>query len=134
MAKEETTTKSHRALDALRRAIQTTDGTDCSAFWLWATNDGSAGATAAIGDGDRLASALLALLNRVGEGRAMPQEMMLTRAVLMAVAAADVRNDGQLLEVIRQHRDAILSGAVTLKNGYGEDLLDGDGAATDGTD
>ena len=134
MAKKETTSKLHRTLDALRRAIGTTDGTDCSAFWLWAMNDGSAGATAAIGDGDRLASALLALLNRVGEGRAMPQEMMLTRAVLMAVAAADVRNDGQLLEVIRQHRDAILSGAVTLKNGYGEDLLDGGDTTTDGTD
>lgn len=124
MAKKETTTKAHRTLDALRRAIQTTDGTDCSAFWLWASNDGTAGATAAIGDGDRLASALLALLNRVGEGRAMPQEMMLTRAVLMAVAAADVRNDGQLLEVIRQHRDAILSGNLKVTNGYGEDLLD----------
>ena len=124
MAKKETTTKAHRTLDALRRAIGTTDGTDCSAFWLWATNDGSAGATAAIGDGDRLASALLALMNRVGEGRAMPQEMMLTRAVLMAVAAADVRNDGQLLEVIRQHRDAILSGNLKVTNGYGEDLLD----------
>ena len=83
--------KSNRTLDALRRAIGTTDGTDCSAFWLWASNDGSAGATAAIGDGDRLASALLALLNRVGEGRAMPQEMMLTRAVLMAVAPSVVR-------------------------------------------
>ena len=124
MAKKETTSKSHRTLDALRRAIGTTDGTDCSAFWLWASNDGTAGATAAIGDGDRLASALLALLNRVGEGRAMPQEMMLTRAVLMAVAAADVRNDGHLLEVIRQHRDAILSGNLKVTNGYGEDLLD----------
>ena len=134
MAKKETTSKSHRTLDALRRAILTTDGTDCSAFWLWAMNDGSAGATAAIGDGDRLASALLALLNRVGEGRAMPQEMMLTRAVLMAVAAADVRNDGQLLEVIRQHRDAILSGNLKVTNGYGEDLLDGDDTTTDGTD
>ena len=134
MAKKETTSKSHRTLDALRRAIQTTDGTDCSAFWLWAANDGSAGATAAIGDGDRLASALLALMNRVGEGRALPQEMMLTRAILMAVAAADVKNDGQLLEVIRQHRDAILSGAVTVKNGYGENLLDGDDTTTDGTD
>ena len=130
MAKKETTTKTHRTLDALRRAIETTDGTDCSAFWLWAMNDGSAGATAAIGDGDRMASALLALMNRVGEGRAMPQEMMLTRAVLMAVAAADVKNDGQLLEVIRQHRDAILSGEMKLTNGYGEDLLDGDDTTT----
>ena len=130
MAKKETTTKTHRTLDALRRAIETTDGTDCSAFWLWAMNDGSAGATAAIGDGDRMASALLALMNRVGEGRAMPQEMMLTRAVLMAVAAADVKNGGQLLEVIRQHRDAILSGSLKLTNGYGEDLLDGDDTTT----
>lgn len=118
--------KTNRTLDALRRAIQTTDGTDCTAFWLWASNDGTMGATAAIGDGDRLASCLLALLNRVGEGRALPQEMMLTRAVLMAVAAADVRNDGQLLEVVRQHRDAILSGELKLTNGYGEDLLDGE--------
>ena len=131
MAKE---TKTNRTLDSLRRAIKTTDGTDCTAFWLWASNDGMMGATAAIGDGDRLASTLLALLNRVGEGRAMPQEMMLTRAILMAVAAADVKNDGQLLEVIRQHRDAILSGSLKLTNGYGEDLLDGDDTTTDDTD
>ena len=102
-------TKTHPTLDALRRAIQTTDGSDATAFFLFATQDGTMGCSAFIGDGDRLAGALLALLNRVGEGRAMPQEMAMTRAVLMAVAAADVRNHGQLLDVIRQHRDAILA-------------------------
>ena len=116
-------TKTHPTLDALRRAIQTTDGSDATAFFLFATQDGTMAASAFIGDGDRLAGALLALLNRVGEGRAMPQEMAMTRAVLMAVAAADVRNHGQLLDVIRQHREAILGGTLKLTNGDGEDLL-----------
>lgn len=115
----------NNTLDALRRAMLTADGERESAFFLFATNDGAMGTTAAIGDGDMLASCLLALLNRVGEGSALPQEKMLTRAVLMAVAAADVKNDGQLLEVIRQNRDAILSGELKLTNGYGEDLLNG---------
>ena len=116
-------TKTHPTLDALRQAIQTTDGSDATAFFLFATNDGTMGCSSFIGDGDRLAGALLALLNRVGEGRAMPQEMAMTRAVLMAVAAADVRNHGQLLDVIRQHREAILGGTLKLTNGDGEDLL-----------
>ena len=37
------------------------------------------------------------------------------RKVLMAVAAADVQNNGQLSEVIRQHRDAIESGTLVLR-------------------
>ena len=44
------------------------------------------------------------MLTPVGEGRATPAEMAITRAVLIAVAAADLRHKGQLLETIRMYQ------------------------------
>jgi hypothetical protein len=42
--------------------------------------------------------------------------MAITRAVLMAVAAADLQNKGALQEAINGHRKDIKSGKVVIKN------------------
>ena len=104
-----------KVLTALRKAMATCNGVNDTVAMLYGANDSGAAASAFIGDGDVLASTLLCVLNHVGEGRATPAEMAITRAVLMAVAAADVQNKGQLSEVIRQHRDAIESGTLVLR-------------------
>ena len=62
-----------------------------------------------------LCSTLLCVLNHVGENRATPAEMAITRAVLMAVAAADVQHKGALQMAIDEHRDDITSGKTVLR-------------------
>ena len=104
-----------KVLTALRKAMATCNGVNDTVAMLYGANDSSAAASAFVGDGDVLASTLLCVLNHVGEGRATPAEMAITRAVLMAVAAADVQNNGALQEAIRQHREAIESGTLVLR-------------------
>lgn len=109
-----------KVLKAMVQALGTTDGTHDTVAVIYGSNDATCAASAFIGDGDVLASALLCVLDHVGEGRATPAEMAITRAVLMAVAAADLRTNGQLEAAIQQHRDAIQSGTIELRNHKGE--------------
>lgn len=105
-----------KVLKTLTKAIATCNGVNDTVAVLYGANDNSASVAAFIGDGDVLCSTLLCVLNCVGEGRATPAEMAITRAVLMAVAAADVQNKGALQEVIDGHREDIKSGKVVIKN------------------
>lgn len=104
-----------KVLTALRKAMATCNGVNDTVSMLYGANDSSAAASAFVGDGDVLASTLLCVLNHVDENRATPAEMAITRAVLMAVAAADVENKGQISDVIRHHREAIESGTLVLR-------------------
>lgn len=104
-----------RVLTALRKAMATCNGVNDTVAMLYGANDSSASAAAFIGDGDVLCSTLLCVLNCVGEGRATPAEMAITRAVLMAVAAADVQNNGFLQAAINEHRNDITSGKTVLR-------------------
>ena len=104
-----------KVLTALRKAMATCNGVNDTVAMLYGANDSSAAASAFVGDGDVLASTLLCVLNHVGEGRATPAEMAITRAVLMAVAAADVQNNGALQEAIDGHREDIMSGKTVLR-------------------
>lgn len=106
-----------KVLTALKKAMATCNGVNDTVAMLYGANDSSAAASAFVGDGDVLASTLLCVLNHVGEQRATPAEMAITRAVLMAVAAADVQNKGALQEAINGHRDGINSGKVILTRG-----------------
>ena len=105
-----------KVLTALRKALATCNGVNDTVAVLYGANDNLASAAAFIGDGDVLCSTLLCVLNCVGEGCATPAEMAITRAVLMAVAAADVQNKGSLQEAIDGHREDIKSGKVVIKN------------------
>ena len=107
--------KERKVLAALRKALATCNGVNDTVAVLYGANDSSASAASFIGDGDVLCSTLLCVLNCVGEGRATPAEMAITRAVLMAVAAADVQNNGFLQAAINGHRDDITSGRVVLR-------------------
>ena len=109
--------KEHKTLEALRRAMMTCNGQQDTACTLWGMNDHSAAASAFIGDGNVLAATLLTVLCHVGEQRATPAEMAITRAVLMAVAAADAEQHGQLTAVIDQHRRDIQEGRLTIRRG-----------------
>lgn len=106
-----------KVLKTLEKAMATCNGVNDTVAMLYGANDSSAAASAFVGDGDVLASTLLCVLNHVGEQRATPAEMAITRAVLMAVAAADVQNKGALQEAINGHRDGINSGKVILTRG-----------------
>lgn len=97
-----------KVLKTLEKAMATCNGVNDTVAMLYGANDSSAAASAFVGDGDVLASTLLCVLNHVGDGRATPAEMAITRAVLMAVAAADVQNKGALQEVINGHRDVLI--------------------------
>ena len=105
----------NKVLLALRKALATCNGVNDTVAVLYGANDNSASAAAFIGDGDVLCSTLLCVLNCVGEGRATPAEMSITRAVLMAVAAADVQNNGFVLAAIDHHRDDLTQGRVVLR-------------------
>ena len=109
------TNKESNVLKTLAKAMATCNGVNDTVAMLYGANDSGAAASAFVGDGDVLCSTLLCVLNHVGEQRATPAEMAITRAVLMAVAAADLQNKGQLSEVIKQHRDAIERGTIVLK-------------------
>ena len=104
-----------KVLAALRKALATCNGANDTVAVLYGANDSSAAASAFVGDGDVLASTLLCVLNHVGEGRATPAEMAITRAVLMAVAAADVQNKGFLQAAIDGHRNDLLEGRAVLR-------------------
>jgi hypothetical protein len=104
-----------KVLTALRKALATCNGVSDTVAVLYGANDSAAAASAFVGDSDVLASTLLCVLNHVGEGRATPAEMAITRAVLMAVAAADVQNKGALQETIDGHREDIKAGKVVIK-------------------
>lgn len=104
-----------KVMTALRKAMATCNGVNDTVAMLYGANDSSAAASAFVGDGDVLASTLLCVLNHVGEQRATPAEMAITRAVLMAVAAADVQNNGVLQEAIDGHREDIKTGKLVLR-------------------
>ena len=104
-----------KTLAALRKALMTTNGVNDTVAVLYGSNDSRAAASAFVGDGDVLYSTLLCVLNHVGEGRATPADMAITRAVLMAVAAADVQHNGQIEAAIQQHRDELQTGKVVLR-------------------
>lgn len=106
-----------KTLEALRKALQTCNGVSDTVAVLYGANDSSAAASAFIGDGDVLAATLLTVLNHVGENRATPAEMAITRAVLMAVAAADVESKGALSAAIETHRNDITSGRLVVRRG-----------------
>ena len=103
-------------LKTLAKAMATCNGVNDTVAMLYGANDSSAAASAFVGDVDVLCSTLLCVLNHVGEQRATPAEMAITRAVLMAVAAADLQNKGALQEAINGHRKDIKSGKVVIKN------------------
>lgn len=109
--------KEHKTLEALRRAMMTCNGVQDTVCTLWGMNDHSAAASAFIGDGDVLAATLLTVLTHVGELRATPAEMAITRAVLMAVAAADAEQHGQITAAIDQHRRDIQEGRLKVRRG-----------------
>lgn len=96
--------KEYKTLEALQRAMMTCNGQQDTVCTLWGMNDHSATASAFIGDGDVLATILTTVLTHVGEQRATPAEMAITRSILEAVAAADLRHKGQLLETIRMYQ------------------------------
>ena len=106
-----------KVLKTLEKAMATCNGVNDTVAMLYGANDSSAAASAFVGDGDVLASTLLCVLNHVGEQRATPAEMAITRAVLMAVAAADVQNKGALQEAINGHREDIKAGKLILTRG-----------------
>ena len=106
-----------KTLDAIRKALQTCNGVSDTVAVLYGANDSSAAASAFVGDGDVLAATLLSVLSHVGEQRATPAEMAITRAVLMAVAAADVENKGALSAAIETHRSDITSGRLVARQG-----------------
>ena len=96
-----------KTLAALRKALMMTNGANDTVAVLYGSNDGKAAESAFVGDGDVLASTLLCVLNHVGEGRATPAEIAITRAVLLAVAASDVQHDGMLEAAIQKYRDEL---------------------------
>ena len=106
-----------KTLEALRKALQTCNGVNDTVAVLYGANDSSAAASAFIGDSDVLAATLLTVLSHVGENRATPAEMAITRAVLMAVAAADAENKGALSAAIENHRNDITSGRLVVRRG-----------------
>lgn len=109
--------KEHKTLEALRRAMMTCNGQQDTVCTLWGMNDHSVAASAFIGDGDVLAAALLTVLTHVGEQRATPAEMAITRAVLIAVVATDAEQHGQLTAAIDQYRRDIQEGRLTVRRG-----------------
>ena len=109
-----------KVLTALRKAMATCNGVSDTVAVLYGANDSTAAASAFVGDGDVLASTLLCVLNHVGEWRATPAEMAITRAVLMAVAAADVQNKGFVQAAIDGHRDDLTQGRLVLRK-FGEE-------------
>lgn len=109
--------KEHKTLEALRRAMMTCNGQQDTVCTLWGMNDHTATAGAFVGDGDVLAAALLNVLIHVGEQRATPAEMAITRAVLIAVAAANAEQHGQLTDAIDQYHRDIQEGRLTVRRG-----------------
>ena len=109
--------KEHKTLEALRRAMMICNGQQDTVCTLWGMNDHTATAGAFVGDGDVLAAALLTVLTHVGEQRATPAEMAITRAVLIAVAATDTEQHGQLTAAIDQYRRDIQEGRLTVHRG-----------------
>ena len=104
-----------KVLTALRKAMATCNGVNDTVAMLYGANDSGAAASGFVGDGDVLASTLLCVLNHVGEQRATPAEMAITRAVLMAVAAADVQHKGFVQAAIDGHRKDLQEGKVVLR-------------------
>ena len=104
-----------KVLKTLAKAMATCNGMNDTVAMLYGANDSGAAASAFVGDGDVLASTLLCVLNHVGEQRATPAEMAITRAVLMAVAAADVQSKGFVQAAIDEHRNDLQSGKVVLR-------------------
>ena len=104
-----------KVLTTLRKAMATCNGVNDTVAMLYGANDSSAAASGFVGDGDVLCSTLLCVLNHVGENRATPAEMAITRAVLMAVAAADVQHNGALQVALDGYREDIMSGKTVLR-------------------
>ena len=109
-----------KVLTALRKAMATCNGVNDTVAMLYGANDSLASASAFVGDGDVLCATLVAVLNHVGEGRATPAEMAITRAVLIAVAAADEQHKGALQAAMDGYHDQLLSGKLVLRK-FGEE-------------
>ena len=98
----------NKTLAALRQALARVNGERETAAAIYCTNDVMKTMSAFVGDSDVMGAGLTVMLDHVGENRADPAEMALTRAVLVGIALADIHQHGQIMEAIATNRQRLM--------------------------
>ena len=104
-----------KTLDNLHKALAKVNGYKESVAVIYCDNEEKTYQAGFVGDTDATCAGIQCLLDHVGEMRATPGEAAIARAIIVAVAATDIRQHGAILEAIKQHRDQIETAQQELK-------------------
>lgn len=100
-----TTTTENKTVERLQKAMRGISGTEETVAIVYCHNRQQVTTSSFVGRTDALACGFRVIFDHIAEQRAQPGEMAICRALLEAVAAADLRHKGQLTETIRMYQD-----------------------------
>ena len=99
----------NKKLQALRDALAKCNGVGESVALIYCDNNMDMSCEAFVGDSGKMAQAIRLMLDRVGEGRALPSECAITFAMLWGIAQADLTHGGSITQAIEEHKQQILA-------------------------
>ena len=94
----------NKTIEALTKAMAKVSGMEETVMLVYCHNKQQTTTSAFVGETESLTCGLQVIFDHIAEQRAHPGEMAITRSILEAVAAADLRHKGQLLETIRMYQ------------------------------
>jgi len=94
----------NKTIEALTKAMAKVNGMEETVMFIYCHNKQQTTTSAFVGETESLTCGLQVIFDHIAEQRAHPGEMAITRSILEAVAAADLRHKGQLLETIRMYQ------------------------------
>ena len=97
--------KEHKTLKRLQEALATTSGMDETVAVIYCDNDNQMYTSAFVGESAALCASINCLLDKIGEGRALPSEVAIAGSMLRAIAASDLSHNGAIIDAINGYKE-----------------------------
>ena len=110
----------NKTIEALTKAMAKVSGMEETVMLVYCHNKQQTTTSAFVGETESLTCGLQVIFDHIAEQRAHPGEMAITRSILEAVAAADLRHKGQLTDTIRMYKDQMQPQQTEVKPGNKE--------------
>lgn len=105
----------NKTVERLQKAMRGISGTEETVALVYCHNQQQVSTSAFVGTTDALTCGFQVIFDHIAEQRAQPGEVAICRALLEAVAAADLRHKGQLTETIRMYQDQMQTAQHDIK-------------------
>ena len=97
--------KEHNTLKRLQEALKTTSGLDETVAVIYCDNDNQMYTSAFVGESAALCASIRCLLDKIGEGHALPSEVAIAGSMLRAIAASDLTHYGAIIDAIDGYKE-----------------------------